>query len=304
MRKFKIDKPDRLLSFLFAAFPDSSKTRIREFLKKESVEVNGRTVTQFDFPLRPGDEVVIDRPCSPKKIPKPLYDVRILYEDDSIIAAHKPPKLLTISTDKIKDRTVFYAVNDYLNRKEESNQRSERSAPLRKKQIFLIHRLDRDASGVILFAKDEESKFWLQAEWPTFEKKYYALVEGVPEQEDGVLESWLTENKILRVYSGPKTAKSKFAVTHFRRLEDNGKFALLEVLLETGRKHQIRVHLADLGHPIVGDKDYESTLNPLGRLGLHAFQLRFLHPKTGEKMEIQSPLPIEFKRVIADKHPT
>ena len=169
---------------------------------------------------------------------------------------------------------------------------------MKKKQIFLVHRLDRDTSGLLMFAKSEEIKFKLQGQWEQVQKKYLAVVEGIPQEPSGTLQSFLTENKILRVYSGPKEKNSKWAITHYRVLQSNKTYALLEIDIETGRKHQIRVHLADLKHPVAGDKDYGANTNPIERLCLHAFSLKFPHPITDKIVTLESKMPSEFEKLL------
>lgn len=186
---------------------------------------------------------------------------------------------MTIATDKVRTRTAYFLLNEYL----------------KPGRVFIVHRLDREVSGLLVFAKTETVKRQLQDHWTQVRKKYFAIVEGTPRRHSGTLRSYLRENKFLRVYSGRKTADSKLSVTHYRLVRTNGRYSLLEVELETGRKHQIRVHLSDIGHPIVGDKRYGARTNSAGRLALHASHLALEHPVTRKKMVFESEFPTTFK---------
>ncbi len=302
MRTFIVDQPGPLLETLIRVFRDTNRTRLKQSLKHGGVFVNDRPVTQFDFALKTGDTLKLGTKRPEDGVAGPDYDVRVVYEDEKVIVVDKPSGLLTIATDKIRDRTAMFAVNDFLNRRETARMRTrfseEDEEPVRKKQIFVVHRLDRGASGLLVFAKDGETKDWLQEHWEEFSKTYNAVVEGCPEEKQGTVESYLTENKILRMISGPKTPHSKWAVTHYRVLKSDRDYSLLEVRLETGRKHQIRVHMADLGCPIAGDKDYGCRTNPAGRLALHACRLEIRHPKTGAPLVFESALPHELKKIV------
>ena len=251
--------------------------------------VNGRIARRHDHPLKCGDEIRIQhRPVETRVAFKARLDFPIVYEDAAVIVIDKPTGLLTMGTDKIKIHTVYYKVTEYVRSVD----------PEGKGRVFIVHRLDRDASGLIVFAKTEKAKHILQKNWKKAEKKYFALVQGTPEKRSGSIESYLIEDKFRRVYSTRKSAKSKFSVTRYRTLESFGKYSLLEISLETGRKNQIRVHLADLGHPIIGDEKYGSKLNPINRLGLHAYYLSFKHPITGEKKTFTSVIPPNFSKKL------
>ncbi len=302
MRNFKVEKEGPLLDYLFQALQDTKKTRIRQFLKLKCISVNGAVTTRHQQPVFPGDEISIQTGKKEFQI-QPQWGVEIVYEDDYIVVADKPSGLLTIATEKVQKQTAFYSVNEYLNRKERAREHSRRHShaqkPKLQKKIFIVHRLDRDTSGLIVFAKNEDVKFEMQENWEKVRKNYYAIVEGVLKQKEGTATSFLRENKILRMVSSPReTPDSKFAVTHYRVLEAGPVYSLLEIDLETGRKHQIRVHMADLGCPVAGDKDYGAKTNPAGRLALHAYALSFEHPVTGERKEFRSDLPLLLKRLI------
>ena len=213
-----------------------------------------------------------------------LDKIEVVAEDDSIIVINKPAGLLTIATDKEKVKTVYAMLRAYLNNKQ------------RPEKVFIVHRLDREASGLIVFAKNIESKERLQDQFKNHSagRSYIAVVEGRVKEDQFTVRSYLAENAAYRVYSTTNKTRGKLAVTHVKVLKRNSKQSLIEVRLETGRKHQIRVQLADCGHPIVGDKDYGSVSNPFKRLALHGQRLEFRHPATGERKTYQSRPPKEF----------
>jgi len=212
----------------------------------------------------------------------------ILYEDRDIIVVDKINGLLSISTDTIKDNTAYYRLNNYVRK---GNQKS-------KNQVFIVHRLDRDTSGVIVFAKSESAKLFLQSEWHNFSKSYYAIVCGKMDTEEGIFTSYLTENKAYRVYSVKDTTKGKYAKTAYRVLEEGQNYSLLEITLFTGRKNQIRVHLAENGSPVAGDKVYGMKNPNINRLMLHSASLTILHPYSKEKMTFVADIPVAFKALI------
>ena len=213
--------------------------------------------------------------------------IRVLYEDEAILVAEKPAGLLTIATEKVKTETLYYLLNEMLKKRK-----------LYRERIFIVHRLDRDASGLLVFAKNERAKRTLQADWENVEKKYYAVAEGAPLEASGEIRSHLVENKAMRTFSVEPSERSRLSVTHYRLLKKSRSYSLLEIRLDTGRKHQIRAHLSELGIPIVGDEKYGAQSNPLRRLGLHAFFLSIFHPVSGKKMTFESKLPEIFKKLL------
>ena len=287
MQKYTVKTSGALLPTLQTGFPDFTRTKIKQLLKYGAIAVNDRVRTKHDFALQPGDRISIHPAERKIKEDVPL-SFPLLYEDEELLVIDKPPGLLTMGTDKERMRTAYFQLTEYMRSKSRSG----------KGRIFIVHRLDRDASGVLVFAKTEEIKVKLQEDWGKAEKKYYAIVEGKPKKAEDEIESFLTEDKFRRVYSTHKSATSKLAVTKYRVLKSGAKFSLLEVSILTGRKNQIRVHLADLGHPIVGDKKYKSTADPARRLGLHAFSLEFDHPRTGQKTTFTSEMPKILKQLV------
>ncbi|NQT65485.1 MAG: RNA pseudouridine synthase [FCB group bacterium] len=225
-----------------------------------------------------------------KKPPKRYQPkgLTILYEDRDIIVVDKVSGLLTVSSEKIRENTAYYLLNEYVRK---GNQKSRR-------RIFIVHRLDRDTSGVIVFAKNERAKRYLQEEWQGFEKKYYALVHGTLPEKEGVITSYLTENSVHRMYSVTDPEKGKLAMTGYKVIKESSRYSLLEIDLLTGRKNQIRVHLADKGCAVAGDKKYGVKEKGVKRLMLHAASLTITHPFSKEKMIFTTKVPAYFESLI------
>ncbi|MGH7197119.1 MAG: RluA family pseudouridine synthase [Candidatus Omnitrophota bacterium] len=287
-----IDKEMRLFDHLVARFPEHKKTKLKQFLKYGSVTVNGTVTTAYHHVLRPGDRVeLLDRASAQREGLKSRLSFPIVFEDDWLIVIDKPEGLLTIGTEKDKVDTAYFELTAYVR----SQSRDGRG------RIFIVHRLDREASGLLVFAKRASSKETLQKKWADAAKKYYAVVEGAPEKRSGVIKNYLLEDKFRRVYSADKPSRgAKQAVTRYEVLRDNGRFALLDVTLVTGRKNQIRVHLSGLGHPIAGDDKYGGRSDAAGRLALHAYFLSFRHPETGELKTFKSALPESLEKLVAE----
>ena len=209
----------------------------------------------------------------------------ILFEDKSLIIINKPSNLLTIGTAKEKDNTLYRKVSEYVKKQHKSN------------KIFIIHRLDKDTSGIIVFAKNEEVKRIMQRNWENTKRIYTALVEGKV-SDSKTIKNWLRETKTLHTYSSNKPNDGKLAITKYRPLKTSKEYSLLNIEILTGRKNQIRVHMSDIDHPIVGDKKYGSKKNPIRRMCLHANYLEFIHPKTNKKIEIESKYPEIFERLV------
>jgi tRNA pseudouridine32 synthase/23S rRNA pseudouridine746 synthase/23S rRNA pseudouridine1911/1915/1917 synthase len=218
-------------------------------------------------------------------------ELEILYEDKDILVVDKPAGLLTVRTETEKTRTAYYILTDYLRKGYAKSQN----------RIFTVHRLDQWTSGVLVFAKSEEVELLLRAQWKGAEKKYIAVVHGQLAQKEGIISSYLAENKAFVVYSTTDTTRGKLAQTAYRVLKETRQFSLLEITLLTGRKNQIRVHLADKGHPIVGDRKYGKTEDGYKRLALHSKSISFKHPATGQQMTFESRLPSYFNRLMDNK---
>jgi len=261
-----------------------SRKQIKIFLKYKQIYVNQNAITQFDYTLQPGDVLEIHREGIPKS------NIDILYEDQECIVINKPSGLLSMSDGKEKDKTAYHQVREYLRKKD------------RQAKVFIVHRLDRETSGVLLFAKQEKYKNLLQEKWNTivYKRGYVAIVEGTLKNKQGTIKNYLDESKTHHVYITKKGGK--LAITNYKVLQENKGYSAVEVFLETGRKNQIRVHMQSLGHPIVNDKKYGGMSNPIQRLGLHAHILAFTHPTTNKKMEYTAPIPTAFKKVYTVNH--
>jgi 23S rRNA pseudouridine1911/1915/1917 synthase len=270
-----------LLAWLLEALRPMSRTGIKELLRDGRVAVNGTPTTRFDHPLRPGDRVtLLDRTA--RRAP----DLPILFEDDNLIAVDKPPGLLTVATAAEKTDTAFVRLKTIL-----EGRRAGRP--------YVVHRLDRETSGLLLFARTPQARDALLAAWDGVAKTYLAVVEGAPKAADGVIENHLVEGSDLKVRAcGPDRPGAKRAVTHYRVLAEHSGLSLLEVGLETGRKHQIRVHLAGLGCPVAGDALYGAKTDPAGRLCLHAWRLALDHPVSGRRIALEAPPPERLRKLV------
>ncbi|MEE4176439.1 MAG: RluA family pseudouridine synthase [Bacteroides sp.] len=211
--------------------------------------------------------------------------LNILYEDQHILVVDKVHGLLTMGTEREKEKTAYYLLNEYVKK---GNERS-------RNRVFIVHRLDRDTSGLLIFAKNEHAKRFLQDNWKGFSKKYYAVVHGKFEEKEGEISSYLFESKAYKVYSVNDPEKGKFSKTGFKVLKESEKYSLVEINLFTGRKNQIRVHLSDEGHPVVGDKIYGPSEKGIKRLALHAYSLTITHPFTKKEMNFETGVPLYFK---------
>lgn len=267
-----------LLPFLLEHVKGISRNSVKNLLTRRQVLVEGQVVTRHDHLLTPGMKVEVLAPGS-KAPPFP-----ILYEDDDLLVIDKPAGLLSVATEKEKNKTAYRMASDYLKGKGQ--------------KVFIVHRLDKDTSGVLLLAKSEKVKRAWQDNWDSLVKQrtYLALVEGTPQAVEGTVHSYLKETDTHLVYSVERPGgNAKEAITHYRLLAQKGALSLLEVELETGRKNQIRVHMKDLGHPVTGDKKYGARLNTLGRLGLHAHIVRVINPSTKKEMTFTAPAPKGFR---------
>lgn len=274
--------PITLLEHLQQRFPDSSRTTLRQLLQNGRVSVNGEV--EKDAKLAIDDEDIVD--VGPKPTQRALpAGVTVLHEDDAVIVLLKPHGLLTVATERERENTLQAGLNRYL-------------AGGGKERIHVVHRLDRETSGVLVFAKTFPAREALKEQFAahSVDRMYIAVVEGTMEPAEGTIRSHLLEGRDLRMRSvGASHAEAKLAITHYGTIESKDAYSMLEVTLETGRKNQIRAHLAEAGHPVAGDQFYGATTNPLGRLGLHAKLLGFTHPTSGKRLSFTAPIPHAFR---------
>ena len=283
-----VSSPANLLAFLFTAWPDTKKKQVRAWLKFGSVAVNGKVVTQFNHRLKPGDTVAI----RPKGLAAPETalpsGIRIRHEDADLLVVEKPAGLLSIASPSEPEKTAYASLTDHV----------RQGNRLGRERVWIVHRLDRETSGLMIFAKNEAAKRALQEGWDAVEKKYLAVVEGAPPDDAGKFDSHLDESNPLKVYVTREGPETRHALTRYRVTKKGKTTTLVELTLETGRRHQIRVQLAAAGCPIVGDGKYGAETNPIKRIALHACTLRFIHPVTRETMRFDSPLPGDLGRLV------
>lgn len=283
---FMVEENNELMKFLLEKMPSKSRNNIKSLLKNRQVLVDGVFISQFDHPLTKGQEVMISET---RISDKDMKGIKVVYEDEFVIAIEKESGILTIATDKERDKTAYNMVKKYIKAKN----------PLEK--LFIVHRLDRDTSGVMIFAKTEEMQQILQTNWQdmVLKRTYVAVVEGKVEKNSDTIVSYLKENSAFVTFSSDTQIEgSKKAITHYKVLRRSRGYSLVDAEIETGRKNQIRVHMQGLGHSIVGDRKYGASTNPLGRLGLHARSIEFKHPKTGKILSFETGIPSKFTRMF------
>jgi tRNA pseudouridine32 synthase/23S rRNA pseudouridine746 synthase/23S rRNA pseudouridine1911/1915/1917 synthase len=218
--------------------------------------------------------------------------VTLLYEDAHILVVDKPCGLLTMGTERDKSRTVHSILNDYV----------RKGNPKSRNRVYIVHRLDRDTSGILLFAKSEQAKLFLQSDWENTTKIYLAVVFGHITPPQGTISSYLAENAAFTVYSTPDPTRGKLSHTAYTLVKEVKGFSLLRIHLLTGRKHQIRVHMADKGHPVVGDRKYGRDHASYANLALHACSISFTHPVSGARLRFETRIPGLFTRLVGEFH--
>jgi len=290
-RPLTVTQDQPLLAYLFDVLGPGRRT-VKNLLKFGAVRVNGVTVRQFDYLLSPGDQVTVGHlraATASRRLERAR--IRPVYEDDALIVVDKPSGLLTVATDHENADTLFARLNEYLR-----DRNSSRSA-----RAFVVHRLDQETSGLVLFAMSDPVKRLLQDAWPTVEKIYWAVVKGRPKVDHGTITSYLIEDsKSLKVFASDRPiAGSRLAISHYRVLKTRGDCSLVEVRLETGRKHQIRVQLASVGCPVAGDRRYGAKSDACPRLALHAGKLLLAHPLTCQRLDFTSPLPEALRKLVS-----
>lgn len=280
----KEDKP--LLEFLLDSMENTSRTKIKSTLQGRGVKVNGKVITQFDYPLSCGMKVAVSRSKQNAEMFKNRY-IKIVYEDRYIVVVEKNVGILSMAAGH-SSLNVKTVLDSYF------------KTSRQKCTAHVVHRLDRDTSGLMIYAKDMQTEQILEHEWHdiVYDRRYVAVVSGEMEDDCGTMTSWLKDNKAYITYSSPYDNGGKYAVTHFHTLDRTTDHSLVEFRLETGRKNQIRVHSADMGHPVCGDIKYGNGDDPIGRLCLHAYVLCFYHPITRRRMEFETPIPVNFRKLF------
>ena len=281
---YVIDREAPLLEWMLSALP-GSKTKIKAILQGHGIKVDGKQITQFDFPLKPGMKVSVSK--SKKNDTFKSRYVNIVYEDRWLVVIEKKIGILSMAAGH-SSLNVKSVLDDYFKRTRQ------------KCTAHVVHRLDRDTSGLMIYAKDMQTEQLLERDWhgTVFDRRYVAVVSGEMEEDEGTIANWLKDNAAYVTYSSPVDNGGKYAVTHFHTLKRTTEHSLVEFRLETGRKNQIRVHTSDMGHPVCGDIKYGNGDDPLHRLCLHAYVLCFYHPVTGKPMEFETPIPAQFRSLF------
>lgn len=265
-----------------------SKSKIKATLQNRGIKVNKRMVTQYDFALKPGDKIAIS--TSKKNDKFQSRHLKLVYEDRYIVVVEKNPGILSMAAGH-SSLNVKTILDDYFKKTRQ------------KCNAHVVHRLDRDTSGLMIYAKDMQTEQILERNWHNivYDRRYVAVLSGQLEEEQGTIANWLKDNKAYVTYSSPVDNGGKYAVTHFYLLDRNDTHSLVEFKLETGRKNQIRVHSADMSHPVCGDIKYGNGDDPLHRLCLHAYVLCFYHPITHQPMEFDTPIPMNFRKLFSKR---
>jgi 23S rRNA pseudouridine1911/1915/1917 synthase len=283
---FKVTEESELMSFLLSVMPHKNRDNIKTYLRYRQVMVDDQQISQFNYHVMPGQKVTVTRN---KIAPSKTYKgISILYEDNDVIVIDKHAGVLSVATSKKEKFTAYSILWDHVKKNNPAG------------KIFIVHRLDRDTSGVMLFCKNAKVQKMLQQNWNDIirERVYVAIAEGLVVPPSGEISSYLQENATGVVWSSQEPGDGQWAVTQYETIRANEFLSLLRMSLRTGRKNQIRVHLQDIGHSILGDKKYGSKQNPLGRIGLHALVIAFQHPVTGKEMRFETHIPRKFSAAI------
>ena len=283
---FVVDRAGTLLEWLLENVKGLSRSKIKQTLQGRGIRVGSKVVTQFDYPVSVGTKIALSKTKRNNDIFKSRY-VKIVYEDRHLVVVEKNIGILSMAAGH-SSLNVKAVLDDYFKKSRQ------------KCMAHVVHRLDRETSGLMLYAKDKETELLLERDWHhiVFDRRYVAVVSGEMEQREGTIANWLKDNKAYITYSSPVDNGGKYAVTHFHVLNRNDNYSLVEYKLETGRKNQIRVHSADMGHPVCGDTKYGNGDDPIGRLCLHAYALCFYHPITHVPMTFETPIPASFHKII------
>lgn len=282
---YTVEEDAQLLDWLIANLKGLSRNKVKDTLHGRGIKVNGKIVTQFDYPLTRGMKISVSK--SKKNDTFKSRYVNLVYEDPYLVVIEKKPGILSMAAGH-KSLNVKTVLDDYF------RQTKQRCT------THVVHRLDRDTSGLMVYAKDMQTEQTLEHEWHNivYDRRYVAVVSGEMEEDEGTIANWLKDNKAYVTYSSPVDNGGKYAVTHFHVLDRTTEHSLVEYKLETGRKNQIRVHSADMNHPVCGDVKYGNGDDPIHRLCLHAYMLHFFHPVTRARMEFETPIPSQFRMLF------
>lgn len=283
----KASEDTELMTFLIEELPGKSRNNIKSLLLHRQVSINNKAISQYNHIVKKDQEVVVN--WNKKRVGNDnLNGLEILFEDEHILVVTKPVGLLSIASEKERENTAYNILKGYLKNQDTDN------------KIFVVHRLDKGTSGVMIFAKSAKAQHILQTEWKkrVKERIYVAVVEGNMKKESDTIISYLAENKAFVTYSTKDKSEGKKAVTHYKVIKRNKKYSLLELKLGTGRKNQIRCHMKEEGHSIIGDKKYGARSNPIKRLGLHALSIEFKHPITDKIMKFDTRIPYKFTQLL------
>lgn len=282
---YTVEEDAQLLDWLIANLKGLSRNKVKDTLHGRGIKVNGKIVTQFDYPLTRGMKISVSK--SKKNDTFKSRYVNLVYEDPYLVVIEKKPGILSMAAGH-KSLNVKTVLDDYF------RQTKQRCT------AHVVHRLDRDTSGLMVYAKDMQTEQTLEHEWHNivYDRRYVAVVSGEMEEDKGTIANWLKDNKAYVTYSSPVDNGGKYAVTHFHVLDRTTEHSLVEYKLETGRKNQIRVHSADMNHPVCGDVKYGNGDDPIHRLCLHAYMLHFFHPVTRARMEFETPIPSQFRMLF------
>lgn len=291
LQELKASEDTQLLQFLLDKQVRKSRNAVKSLLAHKQIKVNNKLQTQFDFELKAGDRVSVMKFNQARKLNK-MKGLTIVFEDEYIIVIEKEAGMLSVGTEKEKTLTIFNILNNYVKAKGKKDSR-----------IFVLHRLDREISGLMIFSKDAETQSICQKNWDLIvpEHKYLAVVEGQLEPREGSIRSWLTENKNYMIFSSSFNNGGIEAISHYKTIAETKHCSLLEIELQTRRKNQIRAQLNQLKHPIVGDKKYGASSNPIKRIALHSQRMTIKHPISGQKLEFESNLPKAISQLITEK---
>lgn len=288
IKEYKVHEECELLQFLLGKYPSLSRNAVKSLLSNHQVSVDGAPVSQFNLKLAKEDTVIVSKRRITKR---ERSNLPIIFENNEFIVINKPTGLLSIASDSEKARTAYRMVNDYVQQKDKHN------------RIYVVHRLDEDTSGVLMFAKNPSIRDALQKSWNDIVKsrKYYAVCEGKFEKKQDTLINYLKENSLNLMYVTKNSKDSKKCITNYKVIKSNDSYSLLDINIKTGRKNQIRVQLGNIGHFVIGDDKYGEPSNPLKRLGLHAYELSFVHPINNKLYKFTTPLPEEFNKLFTKK---